>query len=195
MASFLIVEDNALVWRALSRLFGRYGPCHVAGSCADAKEQMPVHPDWDGFVIDIRLGDGSGLDILEMVRRLFADTPAMVISGGLDREVINRAAVLNARFVAKPCGPSELAPFLSDVLFRTTGDRLLATTELARHRWSLSEREAAIVESSLRGQTRDAYMLAQGINANTFKTQVRRLLEKTGYENLSRLALDLLNEG
>src|SRR5689334_17657125 len=105
MTAFLIVEDNVLVRRALSRVFSRYGACHVAGSCAGAEEQMAMSSDWDGFVIDIRLEDGSGLDILEMARRLFADTPAMVLSGRLDREVINRAAVLNARFVCKPCGP------------------------------------------------------------------------------------------
>ena len=194
MTSFLIVEDNVLVRRALVRVFGRYGECHVAASCSEAADQMARRPDWAGFVIDIRLEDGNGLEVLEMARHLFADTPAMVLSGRLDREVINRAAVLNARFVCKPCGPSELAPFLSDVLVRTTGDRLLAATERARHRWSLSPREASIVESALHGRTREEYLQASGISANTFKTQVRRLLEKAGYENLSRLALDLLNE-
>jgi DNA-binding NarL/FixJ family response regulator len=194
MASFLIVEDNVLVRRALSRLFARYGECYLAGSCAGAEEQMSMSPAWGGFVIDVRLEDGSGLDLLEMARRVFAQTPAMVLSGNLDRDAINRAAVLNARFVCKPCGPSELAPFLSDVLVRETGDRILAATERARHRWSLSPREAEIVESGLRGRTREEYLLASGISANTFKTHVRRLLEKASYENLSRLAVDLLNE-
>jgi DNA-binding NarL/FixJ family response regulator len=194
MASFLIVDDNALVRRALERVFGRYGSCHAAASRADAEREIANVTAWDGFVIDIKLGDGSGLDLLATARRVHARTPAIVISGSFDRGAINRAAVLNARFICKPCGASELAPFLSDVLIRTTGDRLLAATELARHRWNLSPREVEILEATLRGRSRDDYLGTAGMSSNTLKTYVRRLLEKTDHENLASLAIDLLNE-
>jgi DNA-binding NarL/FixJ family response regulator len=194
MASFLIVDDNALVRRALSCLLDRYGECSSAISATDAEQWIANGTLWDGFVIDVRLGDGSGLDVLATARRTHARTPAVVLSGNVDRDVVNRAAVLNARFVCKPCGTSELAPFVSDVLVQTTGDRLFAATERARHRWGLSPRETAIVEATLRGRSRDEYIRSSGISVNTFKTHVRRLLEKTDYENLASLAIDLLNE-
>ncbi len=194
MASFLIVDDNDLVRRALTFVLHKYGECRVAASAMDAEQHIASGVDWDGFVIDVRLGDGSGLDVLARARRSHAKTPAVVLSGNLDREVVNRAAVLDARFVCKPCGLEELAPFLSDVLLRTTGDRIYAATERARHRWGLSPREVEIVEAVLRGRSRDEYLEESGITSNTFKTHVRNLLEKADYENLSSLAIDLLSQ-
>lgn len=192
MASFLIVDDNDLVRRALSYVLHRYGHCRVAASASDAEQHIASGIEWAGFVIDVRLGDGSGLDVLASARRLHADTPAVVLSGNLDRDAVNRAAVLNARFVCKPCGTEELAPFLSDVLLRRTGDRIYAAAERARHRWGLSPREVEIVEAALRGRSRDEYLDDSGISPNTFKTHVRNILEKADYENLASLAIDLL---
>ena len=194
MASFLIVDDNDLVRHALTYVLRRYGDCHAAASATDAEEHIASGIEWDGYVIDVRLGDGSGLDVLATARRLHSRAPAVVLSGNLDRDAVNRAAILNARFVCKPCGTEELAPFVSDVLMRTTGDRIYAATEHARHRWGLSPREVSIVESALRGRSRDEYLDDSGISANTFKTHVRKLLEKADYENLSSLAIDLLSQ-
>jgi DNA-binding NarL/FixJ family response regulator len=125
---------------------------------------------------------------------MYAHTPAVVMSGSLDREAVNRAAILNARFVCKPCGTSELAPFLSDVLARKTRDRVYAAAERARHRWGLSPREVEIIDATLRGRPRDEYVRTSGMSVNTFKTHVRKLLEKADYENLSSLAIDLLGQ-
>jgi DNA-binding NarL/FixJ family response regulator len=194
MASFLIVDDNPLVRRALAHVLDRYGVCRSAVSVTDAEQHIASGAEWDGFVIDVCLGDGSGLDVLANARRLHAQTPAVVLSGAPDRDSVNRAATLNARFVCKPCGRSELAPFVSDVLARTTGDRIYAASERARHRWGLTQREAEIVDATLRARTRDDYLQATGMSINTYKTHVRRVLDKTDYENLASLAIDLLVE-
>jgi len=58
----------------------------------------------------------------------------------------------------------------------------------------LSEREVEIVELALDGTTREEYMETTGIAYNTFETHVRKLLQKTDYDNLNELAIDLLNE-
>lgn len=192
MGWFLIVDDNELVRRALTCVLGRYGECRTAGSAHEGERLLASGIDWDGFVIDVKLGDGSGLDVLATARRSYARTPAVVLSGDLDREAVNRAAILDARFVCKPCGTEELAPFLADVLTRTTGDRIYAASERARHRWGLSPRETEIVEATLRGRAREEYVEEAGMSVNTFKTHVRNLLGKADYENLSSLAIDLL---
>lgn len=194
MASFLIVDDNPVVARALVRMLDRYGVCQSAVSASDAEHYIASGRAWDGLVIDIHLGDGSGLDVLASARQIHAQTPALVLSGTLDRESVNRAAMLNARFICKPCGTSELAPFVSDVLARTTRDRVYVATERARHRWALSPREAEIVNATLRGRPRDEYVASSGMSINTYKTHVRKLLEKADYENLATLAVDLLGE-
>jgi DNA-binding NarL/FixJ family response regulator len=200
MAAFLVVDDNSLIRRALSRVLEPYGLCRTSPSLEDAEywieaaESRRASP-WDGFVIDILLEDGSGLDLLERVRRSHATTPAVIISGELNRAAVNRAATLNARFLCKPCGTTELAPFVSDVLYRSTGDRLYAAAERARHRWGLTPTETKMLEATLRGRSRDEYMKETGITPNTFKTLVRHILEKSEFDSLARLSVDLLAEG
>jgi DNA-binding CsgD family transcriptional regulator len=105
---------------------------------------------------------------------------------------VNRAAVLGARFVMKPCGTSELATFVAEALLCKTNDRVLSAAERARNRWLLTEREVQILEHALRARSRADYIEKTGIARNTYKTHVRKLLDKTDYVNLSTLAIDLL---
>jgi DNA-binding NarL/FixJ family response regulator len=188
----LIVDDEVLVQRALTSVLKRYGVCSAAPSAKAAKNELDR--TWDGLLIDVRLGDGSGLDLLATVRRRKVRTPAVVLSGRIDHHVVNYCASLDARLVSKPCGTTELAPFLADVLLQKTGDRAFAAVERARHRWHLSDREVDILEHALRARTREQYLAASGIAQNTYKTHVRKLLEKSDYANLSTLAIDLLSE-
>jgi DNA-binding NarL/FixJ family response regulator len=194
MASFLIVDDDPLVTRAVARVLLRHGTCRAASSVADATSRIRSGATWDGFVIDVALGDGCGLELLAQLRRILPTTPAVVLSGNVHACIVNRAAVLNARFVCKPFGPSELRPFVSDVLVHASGSRVDAATERARHRWRLSSREAEILNASLRGCSRGEYLDEAAISVNTYKSHVRKLLWKTDYENLSTLAIDLLAE-
>lgn len=190
--SFLIVDDEPLVQQALAAVLRRYGVCQLVPSVRSAEDQLG-HA-WDGLLIDVCLEDGSGLDVLVSARQRKIRAPAIVLSGWIDHDVVNRCAALDARLVAKPCGTSELAPFVADVLLRKTNDRALAASERARQRWSLSTREVEILDHALRAKTRDQYLVKSGMAPNTYKTHVRRLLEKADYSNLSTLAIDLLGE-
>lgn len=190
--SFLIVDDEPLVQRALASVLRRYGACSAIRSASDAESRLGH--EWDGLLIDVRLEDGSGLDVLASARRRKIRAPALILSGRIDHDVVNRAAALDARLVCKPCGTSELAPFLADVLLRKTNDRALAAVERARNRWSLSDREVDILDHALRARSREQYLALRGMAQNTYKTHVRKLLEKSDYVNLSTLAIDLLGE-
>jgi len=192
MLEFLIVDDEPLVQRALAAVLRRYGTSKATPSARDA--MVEFDRSWDGLLIDVRLEDGSGLDVLASARAKKIRAPAIVLSGWVDREIINRCAALDARLVSKPCGTPELAPFLFEALFLKTNDRPYAATERARHRWMLSEREVDILGFALRGKSRDQYLDTTGIAPNTYKTHVRSLLVKTDYSNLSTLAIDLLGE-
>jgi DNA-binding NarL/FixJ family response regulator len=190
-APILVVDDSALVGRSLQRLLSRYGDCLIATSAKQAAELLEREQSFAALIIDVRLRDGSGLDVLTAARHFHEAAPALVYTGAADREIINRSAALNARFVCKPFGPAELAPFLEDVLRRYTDDPLYPIMESARHRWSLSPREAEILRAALRRQSPAEYLAHSGMTKNTYKTHVRHLLEKSDYETLLSLTLDL----
>lgn len=189
---FLVIDDDMLVQRALAAVLRKHGTCHAALSTAEAHDLLAG--DYDGIIVDVRLKDGSGLDILEHARKNHIRTPAVVLSGLVDHHIVNRTALLDARLLAKPFGTTELAPFISDVVRHKTDDRIGAARERARHRWQLTEREVVIIDGALRGRTRGDNVGDMGITNNTYKTHVRKLLDKTDYSNLSSLAIDLLAE-
>ena len=53
--SFLIVDDDMFVGRALAAVLKRYGTSSTAGSIEAAVRQMAQ--TWDGLLIDVRLGE------------------------------------------------------------------------------------------------------------------------------------------
>jgi DNA-binding NarL/FixJ family response regulator len=188
--SLLLVDDDPFVLRALRAILKRYGKCDTATSLAAAETMLAPH--YDGLVLDVFLGDGCGIDLLARARRRGVDAPAVILTGGSDRDTVNRAAVLGARFIMKPCGTSELSTFIAEALQRKTNDRVRSVLERARNRWLLTDREVAILEHALRARSRTDYLEQSGIAQNTYKTHVRKLLDKTDYANLSTLAIDLL---
>ena len=52
--SFLIVDDEPLVQRALSSVLKRYGACSAAPSARSA--EFELSRSWDGLLLDVRLG-------------------------------------------------------------------------------------------------------------------------------------------
>jgi DNA-binding NarL/FixJ family response regulator len=188
---FLVVEDERQVAQSLARILRELGPTTIASCVDDALEV--VHRSWSGLIIDIQLPDGTGFDVLESAREHSRTTPAIVVSGYMRREYINRAARLDAMFVCKPCGRDELSPFMHRALLRCSDwDRLSAFCASAARGWQLSSREAQLVASFVAGENRESFVARTGMSLNTYKSHVKSLLRKAGHTSLSTLALEVL---
>jgi DNA-binding NarL/FixJ family response regulator len=192
MPRFFLIDDDPLVLRALRHELRGFGECQTASSAKEAEARIIAGDSWDGLVIDVRLGDGSGVDILSLARDKASRTPAVLLSGVLEPEIVNQAAILDARFICKPWDPGALAPFLDEVLRRAAPDRIGRTVALAQRRFDLTAREVEILVATLHGGSREAYLQASGMTANTLKAHVKNLLEKTNSESLLDLAIALL---
>jgi DNA-binding CsgD family transcriptional regulator len=74
---------------------------------------------------------------------------------------------------------------------RTPSDEWLAMTlaavEVMASRHKLSRIERDILAATMRGKDRRSIMESRQVSPNTLKTQVRRLLFKTGYSTLNDL--------
>src|SRR5438874_6456753 len=81
MKRILIVDDEENIGRSLRLILEREGyAVTVCGSAA----QFHAHPDVrraDAFLFDVRLPDGSGIDLLRAVRQGENGAPAIMISG------------------------------------------------------------------------------------------------------------------
>ena len=187
---FLIVEDDRTIVRALERMLEPYGTSRAAYDAVEGRSALRSTPvgGWAGFVFDVELGNGSGLDLLREARAMYPEVPALVTTGGLCVDRVNGAARLSAHFVAKPFGAADLKAFVDDVL-RTDLNALIE--RLSGH-WGLTPRERDVTHAAFAGQSSDAFVRAHSISPNTYKSHVRGVLQKSGYANLNALVAEVL---
>ena len=75
----LLAEDDAGLRQQLARSFARKGvACEIAGSLAEAKKLL-LEKTFSHAVLDLFLGDGSGIDLVDdLVKK---DTSVVVMTG------------------------------------------------------------------------------------------------------------------
>ena len=77
----LIVDDEENIGRSLRLILEREG--YMVAICRTVAE-FRSHPDAaraDAYLLDMRLPDGSGIDLLRSIRQNAAPSPAIMISG------------------------------------------------------------------------------------------------------------------
>ncbi len=186
----LCLEDDPIVASAVRRAMpGREVDC--VRRAAECRERM-LQRSYGGWLLDIHVPDGSGLDVLEWGRSRGDGTRALIITGALQHELANRAQALGAEYLLKPFGKANLDAFLErcDAPLRTVPEELRVDTFVELY--ALTEREAEIVRAIARGVSRAGLSVELGISENTLKTAVRRLLWRTGHESLDDLLRSLL---
>jgi DNA-binding NarL/FixJ family response regulator len=187
----LVADPEPISKMRIGQMVSRYRRVRFAGSRAEVLALFESHADWCGFVVDAAMHDreGDGLDLLSIARERWPATPALVVSFHLDRDLVNRAAVLGTSILATPFGEAELRPFLQRVIAHehSFADAFAERLALATRTWKLSLREHEILAWHLAGGTRDEYLGTSGLSEGTFKTYVKRMLKKVGAQSLAEM--------
>lgn len=194
VSRFLVIDDEE-VWRRL--IVGAFAPfreVQVASSLAEAHEAIERHAIWVGVVADIVLGDGSGLDFLEAIRKRGIDSPALVLTGHHDAMRINRARAIGAEFLCKPPDSDNLTGFArrAIALHWTRSERLARWIDAFAVERRLTPRESELVCAAVAGMPRRLVADELGVSENTLKVQTGRLLLKCGAKDLADLSDGIL---
>lgn len=181
----LIVDDDDLVLRSLARFVD--APCDACGSAAEARAALDT-TSYDAILLDIHLPDGSGLELLELVRST-SETPVLVLTADERVAHANRAQLLGAEIAYKPEVTANVRAFIGRARAQAQAQAAGRLEERAVAA-GLSRREMDVLRLVAAGRTRVSAAAELGIGVATVKTLVRRLLDRTGSPSVQ----DLLRE-
>ncbi|MFN7102349.1 MAG: ActR/PrrA/RegA family redox response regulator transcription factor [Pseudorhizobium sp.] len=107
--SLLIVDDDGPFLRRLARAMESRGfTVDVAESVAEGIAKSKANPP-KYAVVDLRLGDGNGLDVIEAIRQLRQDTKTIVLTGYGNIATAVTAVKLGALdYLAKPADADDV---------------------------------------------------------------------------------------
>ena len=108
-ARVLLVEDDRVLADSLKKYLEMNGlEVEVAYSFSEAVDLLE-RKKYDVYVLDVNLGDGDGIELLEDLRHFKDDTPTIFISALTDIGTITRGFNAGAEdYLKKPFDPEEL---------------------------------------------------------------------------------------
>ena len=105
----MIVEDDDGVRTALAKRLEQHGCLVFAAATAEAGTKRLQESTPDLVLLDYRLPDGDGLELLERIRRQWPELPVIMMTGFSNVETAVRAMHLGAYdYVSKPFGLEQM---------------------------------------------------------------------------------------
>lgn len=126
-AQLLLVDDDRLVLSTLCRELQHDGYATTpAESMQDALTLLKDGLRIDLAILDVRMGDGDGLQLAQCLRT-FERLPFIMLSAYSDTDTVRRAATLGALgYLVKPINASQLVPTIEAALQRAREIRALS---------------------------------------------------------------------
>ena len=102
MANILVVDDDDVIRDTLCELLSGEYACQTADTAEQALTKLKAQP-FDVVLTDISMPGLTGMELLGRVRRLYPDTPVIIISGLADEEQAQSLIELGAfDYLLKP---------------------------------------------------------------------------------------------
>ncbi len=113
----LVVDDEAVVVNSIRKILTRKGfTIQEAFSCKDALAQVFAQ-DYDLVLLDMKMSDGNGLDVLQRIKAKRPDLRVVIVTGYASIDTAVEAIQKGASdYMAKPFTPDELYTVTNRVL-------------------------------------------------------------------------------
>jgi DNA-binding NarL/FixJ family response regulator len=182
----VIVDDHPAITAAVESAFAGtavsvVGRARAVDEAARALEELRP----DVALVDLRLGDGDGFEVIEKLRAVSPGTRVIVFTGGADRASLLRAMELGVEgFVLKEAPLDELVRAVTVAAGGGTYVDPTIARELARPVdrgvAELTEREWEIIRLLAKGLGNEEIGQALFISPSTVRTHLRNGMSKLG---------------
>jgi DNA-binding NarL/FixJ family response regulator len=181
----VLIEDHEALREGLELLLGREG-CEVVGTAGTVSEGIELieRLEPDVALVDIRLGDDSGIDLTRKVLDADPSRRVVLYTGSSDVELLISGLDSGARgYALKEGTPSELTTALETVASGGTyvDPRLrpaLLSRQATQRMPSLSKREREIMDLLSQGLTGEDVAERLVLSSETVKTHIRNAMSK-----------------
>lgn len=199
MQRILIIDDHEVVRDGVKRIFDEQSGAVVFGEASTGREalQLAREEDWDLAVLDLSLGNQSGLELLKELKQVRPRLPVLILSMHSEEQYARRAFKAGASgYVTKGSSRAELAKAVNKVVTGGTyitsalAERLVFDlgrgSDLQPHE-TLSDREFEVMRLIASGKTVTEIAALLSLSDKTISTYRARLLEKTGMKTNAEL--------
>lgn len=192
----LLIDDHKLIKLGIKVLLEDNEEFSVIDDCASKKEFVEKinNESYDLFICDISLPDGSGYDILEIIKEKNLNTKVIILSMHEDKSYMKKAFKLGASgYVTKSTAHEEILKAIDKVIFKNDIylNEKYATIfyELFKEdkEIELSEREKEVGRYIVEGYTLTDIGEKLFLSVKTVDTYKKRLMEKTNTKKRSEL--------
>jgi DNA-binding NarL/FixJ family response regulator len=201
MIRLLLVDDHEIVRRGLRELLEAQPDLNVTHQAGTLEEALALDlSDVDVAVLDVRLPDGSGVDLCRSLRESYSHLNCLMLTSFADNEALNASVLAGAQgYVLKNVRGDELINSIRRV---AQGEMLLTTDQIERARERLRRQinEDLRLESLSAQERRILELLSEGLSnreigevmflaEKTVKNYVSNLLAKLGFQRRTEAAL------
>jgi DNA-binding NarL/FixJ family response regulator len=181
----VLIEDHQALREGLELLLGREG-CEVVGTAGTAEQgrELIERLDPDVALVDIRLGEGSGIELTAALVDADPERRVVLYTGSSDLDLLISGLDSGARgYALKEGTPSELTTALTTVAEGGTyvDPRLhpaLLSRRATQTQRALSKREREIMDLLAQGLTGEQAAEKLFLSPETIKTHIRNAMSK-----------------
>jgi len=201
MIRLLLVDDHEIVRRGLRELLESNADLSVTQQAGSLEAALQLDlSEVDVAVLDVRLPDGSGVDLCRSLRESYPQLNCLMLTSFADNEALNASVLAGAQgYVLKNVRGDELVNSIRRV---AQGEMLLSAEQIERARERLRRQitEDLRLESLSAQDRRILELLSEGLSnreigevmflaEKTVKNYVSNLLAKLGFQRRTEAAL------
>lgn len=203
MTRVLLVDDHELIRQGLSAAFGRAAGFDVVGQAGTVADGLDLATTCgpDVVVTDVRLPDGSGLDIVRTLRGQRPDIGLVVLTMYAGDEQIFAAMDAGASaFVGKDAPSSEVVGAAKQAavaprVFTCAGLADAMVRRMSSSSPALTDRERQVLDLLADGHGVSTISGRLSVSESTTKTHITRIYDKLGAANRAQALVTAMRSG
>ncbi len=205
--SLVVADDHPLILDGLRSLFRQEADFDVVAECSNGAQALEAasRHEPDVLVLDLRMKDVNGLDVLRSIAKEALPTRVVVLTAALDEDQVVEAIRLGAKgIVLKEMAPRLLVQCIREV--HAGGEWLdiapvgralshLLSREASEQALNLTDREREVIRFVSKGLQNKDIASELGISEGTVKIHVHHIYAKLGLSNRVELAVYARDKG